>query len=293
MAVTAPDFGGVPHFLALRFAIAFVSYIPGLYHRPRSIAWRNRQWTSSALLVAVCLSAFYALQTISIQANATNTAFFTATAVLWVPIISFAYKGERPSVSAICGIIVSLIGLGILNEFRIAFAFTDVLGLVAALVLGFEIVMIGQVMGSLGPNAVLPWTALYTGIVAVIFAVWSCIELATMGQPSWNPTTGSWLGLGYCGVMSTAVANWLANWANSHKDRFGNQIIDATHRALIENLDALAALIFSVTIFSSRGGVTWTSAIGGLVVLLGVIISELQLLRRKKNTTATIGGTTS
>jgi drug/metabolite transporter (DMT)-like permease len=291
-------------FLALRFVLAAVSYTPKLFLRRLrplpSDPMRSKQpltkaqFVGTAILVGTALGIFYSMQSSALQErfHVVNTAFLTVTVVLWVPLLTsimFRRRGVFTRDVAV-GILLTMSGVGLLESRDLANLSTvDLLALGGAIALAVELIVIGEVAPRLPSYRLLSWTALYTAVSATAFVIcWVVIDPKLFKAVSLAPTTplhigsrwAAWCAVVFSGVLATALANYLANWANAQKRPQGVPFVSATHRSIIENLDAPLAFAFGYAFFRWNTDPLEWRQLGYVLILLGVLTSELRLASR-------------
>jgi drug/metabolite transporter (DMT)-like permease len=234
----------------------------------------------SAIIVATCLVFFYGLQTKAIAENAVNAAFLTATFIFWVPLFTrLLNPTSKVSHSVLVGIAVSLIGLALNEEMTLSnFSLNDAIGLAGAIALAIEVTVLAEVAKGANSLVLMKWTATYTALIAVAFTL--AAAMAGTAPNTADFTAGAIGALCFTGILATAVANYLANWANSVCTVDGTQVITGVHRAIMENLDAPIALVMSLTLALQPEDAKAHRIAGCIVITLGVLIAELDLVGR-------------
>jgi drug/metabolite transporter (DMT)-like permease len=283
-------------YLAIRFWVAALAYYCVYLFRNNIFGERYSVGASethdtqlggltniSAFVVACCLILFYSLQTESIRRDSpVNAAFLTATFVLWVPLIRRVITKKSVTRSVATGIGITLIGLLVLEKIdpeKVSWA--DVLGLLGAFALAVEVFVLGEVTRGANSLRLLLWTGKYTLIIAIVFTAAAAIN-GEYGSPI-VLSKKAIFALLFTGLAATAIANFLANWANSVCDQNGEQIITSVHRAILENLDAPIALAVGVLLAWSFEIREPHQYVGCILIITGVLTAELGLLDHRNS----------
>ncbi|CAN5188054.1 DMT family transporter [soil metagenome] len=257
MAVTGPLF-----FVGLRFGTATLVAI--LFARSALRGATRREWIAGA---AVGLGIFvgYSLQTWGLRTIPSSTsAFITAAYVPLVPLLQWLVLRRRPHVMSCLGIALAFCGLLLVAgpQEGLGFGTGEMLTLISTLAIALEIVLISLWAGQVD---VLRVTVIQLGVTSLL----AFIAMVPAGEalPHF-----SWLLL-VCacglGVMS-AVIQLVMNWAQ--------RTVSPTRATVIYAGEPVWAGIIG-RLAGDR--LPAAALLGGLLIVLGVIVSELRIGKRK------------
>jgi drug/metabolite transporter (DMT)-like permease len=261
-------------FLALRFSIATIAFLPAV--------WRQRGQLAGSLRAGVVLGALmfggFATQTLGLQRTTPARAgFITGLSVALVPVFGLVF-GQRPPRRAVAGVVLALAGLGFVSfgcripALGCAAAETvtggrqltgDLWVLACALIYTFHIIGVSHWTARLPPLCL-------NGIQMAVVAVLSGALALLMDRPLLAPPDGVALAALFLGVVATALvlALWLVLQPHT----------TATHAALIFALEPVFAAFFSWLWTGER--ITPAIWSGGALMFAGVILAELPLGQR-------------
>lgn len=257
----------VSGFLAVRFAMA--SAVLLLVHRIRGHQTGPLPWRPG-IAVGMILAASYILQTAGLEATTpSRAAFLTSLCTVLVPFFGALVYKSVPGGSEILGVTMAMVGTGLMTlpggSFR-AFGGGDLLALGCAAAFAIHILAIGHFAPKVDPAGfILVQTVTVTSAALAWFLA--------AGQPAIRWTSRLWLALFVTSVLCTALAYCVQAWAQ--RDTPG------TRAALIFALEPVAA---AVTSYLAAGEVLPAVAgTGALLILGGVLMAELQPLRRLRH----------
>jgi drug/metabolite transporter (DMT)-like permease len=254
-------------FIALRFAVASVVFLPLLLVRRREL----RANLVPGVGLGVLLFLGFATQTLGLaRTTPARAAFITGLSVVLVPILSLAF-GHRLRPRTLVGVALAVAGLSIVSWgcrwrwFDCAAAdihlpqraLGDVLVLLCAVAFAGHIVAVGH------------WTRTRPALtlngiqLVVVCGAAALSSVLVENRPVLAPRV--WAAALFLGVVATALA--LATWLSCQRHT------TATHAALIFTLEPVFAAFFSWLWIGER--VTRAVWFGGTLMLLGVIAAEL------------------
>lgn len=243
-------------FLAIRFALAFISLLPFLYFQKAHIS-------KGTLLKGVALGGLlfsgYAWQTVGLQyTTASNAGFITGLSVVFVPVFVTITTRKLPNPGLILGVLCALIGLAFLSlGDRFQLNKGDLMVLVCALSFALHIFFVGRYAPQSNAT-VLACVQIFT------VSVLSGISSFFLPQPIMNFSTNVWFAL----LVTAIPATSLAFFVQSKMQQFTSP----THTALIFTMEpvfaAISAFFFAGEISTHRG------LIGAALVLVGMLIAE-------------------
>lgn len=220
-------------------------------------------------LTGLFLAAGFVTQTMGLRTTeAGKAAFITGLSVVLVPVFAASLLRQPPTRSAVVGVILATVGLGLLTvDRRLAFASGDLWVLGCALAFALHIVSTAH----FGPyHEVLPFTltqlftvALLSSLAALVFEQ-GFLLIPLTALPA----------IGYMGLAATALVFGVQTWAQHHTT--------PTHTALIFSLEPVFAAIFA----AAFGGEIFTTGemVGAGLILLGMVLAEVgeRLLNSKE-----------
>lgn len=243
-------------FLAIRFALAFISLLPFLWFQKTKI-------TKEAILKGLALGIFlfsgYAWQTVGLQyTSASNTGFITGLSVVLVPALVALTTRKIPRPNLILGILSATLGLAFLSlgdHFELNRG--DLMVLICALSFALHIFLVGryahQANATVLASAQIFAVSLLSGIFSFI-----------LPQPVVHFSTNVWLGLLATAIPATSIAFFVQTKMQ--------QFTSPTHTALIFSMEPVFSAIFA---FLLAGEVmTLKGLIGAALVLAGMLIAE-------------------
>lgn len=249
-------------FLAVRFAIAFVTLIPFLWIKRQYI---NKAVIGKGLLLGVFLFLGYAAQTIGLQyTTASNAGFITGMNVVIVPVFVAYYLRKFPPKNILLGVLFATIGLALLSlgdNFSINSG--DPIVLICAFCFAAQIYYVGR----FAPDVdALVLTAFQILTVSVLSGICTVI----VPQPPIIFSSYAWFGLILTAIFCTSLAFLIQTKMQ--------QFTSASHTAIIFAAEpvfsAIFAYILAGELLSARG------YIGAGLVLAGILIAELSSIRK-------------
>lgn len=259
--------------IALRFWFAALVFLPTLISRRAELKQHS---VKVGILLGGLLFAGFATQTLGLRyTSPARAGFITGLNVVLVPLLGLFF-GQRPSKRAIAGVALAVVGLTILSwgcqlpwfGCTAGVASTpaqragDLLILVCALAFAMHIVAVSRWATSL------PVVSL-NGVQLIVTALLASVAtLLTEAIPV--PSLSVWGAALFLGVIASALV-------------FGLQLMlqrytTATHTALIFALEPVFAALFSWLWIDEA--LTWAVALGGGLMLLGVVVAEVSFSRR-------------
>lgn len=259
MTVSGPFF-----FIGVRFAVAAVLLGLISWRYLRGITWQEIQ---AGFLIGLAIALGYGLQTYGMQTiSSSKSAFITAMYVPLVPLLQWIFLRKLPGLMSWMGIALAFSGLLLLagpEGDAVAFTVGEVVTLLSTVAIAAEIILIGASAGKVDVRRV---TVLQLAFASVL----GFMMMIPNGEsvPSWSPyLLYSAVGLG----IASAIIQVTMNWAQRSVSPTRATVIYAGEpvwagivgRIAGERLPAIALL-------------------GGALIILGVLISELKLKRKKK-----------
>lgn len=257
MSVSGPLF-----FVGLRFAaaalfvgLASVRALPGL-------TWLEAK---AGMLIGVTIMLGYGLQTMGLQTiSSSQSAFITALYVPFVPLLQWLVLGRRPGLMPSLGICLAFVGLMLLagpQGGSLQMSEGEFLTLVSAVAIAAEIILISRYAGTVDVRRV---TVVQLATASALAFLMAIPNQERVPDFSWL-LLASAIGLG---AMS-AVIQVAMNWAQKS--------VSPTRATLIYAGEPVWAGIVGRLAGERLPGV---ALVGGALIVLAVVVSELKLKRR-------------
>ncbi|MFK8331957.1 DMT family transporter [Pseudomonas sp. BJa5] len=259
MTVSGPMF-----FVGLRFAAAalFVGLVSA-----RALSGLTATELKAGVLIGASIMLGYGLQTYGLQTiSSSQSAFITALYVPFVPLLQWLVLGRRPGLMPSLGIGLAFVGLMLLagpEGGSLQMSEGELVTLVSAVAIAAEIILISRYAGKVDVRRV----------TVVQLATASILSFLMMAPTRESVPDFSWLlllsALGL-GAMS-AVIQVAMNWAQKS--------VSPTRATLIYAGEPVWAGIVGRIAGERLPGI---ALLGGLLIVIAVIISELKLKRREE-----------
>ncbi|WP_048697082.1 DMT family transporter [Erwinia piriflorinigrans] len=251
-------------FIGVRFATATVLLALISWRTLRAITWQE---VKAGTLIGLAIGCGYGLQAYGMQTlSGSKSAFITALYVPLVPLLQWAFLGRMPGLMSWIGVMLAFTGLLLLASPEggaTAFNVGEIATLISTLAIAAEIILIGACAGKVNVQRV---TVVQLGVASLF----GFIIMLPIGEsvPPFSPyLLFSAVGLG----IASALIQVTMNWAQCSISPTRATVIYAGEpvwagvvgRIAGERLPAIALL-------------------GGAFIILGVLVSELKLKRKKK-----------
>ncbi|MBC9229020.1 DMT family transporter [bacterium SPL81] len=256
----ALNFSSPMFFVGCRFAVAALAiFLISI----RSIRGLTLKEVMAGTGIGVVIAIGYGTQTIALQSIlSSESAFLTALYVPLVPILMWVIFQKRPSLMTWIGTSLAFIGLVLLTGngiSTISLSYGQTLTLICAFVIALEIILIGYFAGKVNLRRV-------TVIQLAVASLLSFCSMPLVGEHSipafsWQLLVVA-LGLG----LASALIQFVMNWAQ--------RMVDPTRAAIIYAGEPVWAGVFG-RIAGER--LPLLALLGGCLVVLGVLVSELKL----------------
>lgn len=243
-------------FLAIRFALAFISLLPFLLLQKAHITLKN---ILKGAALGVFLFSGYIWQTVGLQyTTASNAGFITGLSVVIVPTLVTLTTRKFPRPSLFLGILSALAGLALLSlGDRPEFNKGDLMVLICALSFALHIFFVGRYAPQTNATVLASVQILTVSILSGIFSL-------LIPQPPIHFTSTVWLALLVTAVPATSLAFFVQTKMQ--------QFTTSTHTALIFSMEpvfsAVAAFFLAGEVLTHKG------LIGAGLVLGGMLIAE-------------------
>ncbi|WBM31007.1 MULTISPECIES: DMT family transporter [Pseudomonas] len=263
MSVSGPMF-----FVGLRFAAAalFVGVVSA-----RALPGLTFTELKAGMLIGVTIMLGYGLQTMGLQTiSSSQSAFITALYVPFVPLLQWLVLGRRPGLMPSIGICLAFAGLMLLagpEGGSLHFSEGEMVTLVSAVAIAGEIILISRYAGQVDVRRVTVVQLATASVLAFLMIVPTQERIPDF---SWLLLVSA-VGLG---AMS-AVIQVAMNWAQKS--------VSPTRATLIYAGEPVWAGIVGRIAGERLPGV---ALLGGLLIVIAVVVSELKVRRRSECATA-------
>lgn len=245
-------------FLAIRFAIAFLTLLPFVWTQR---TYLTRTSIGKGLALGCLLFGGYATQTIGMQyTTASNAGFITGLSVVLVPTFVALTTHKLPRVSLVLGIISATLGLGLLTLGQdYHFNRGDLIVLFCAFFFALHIFMVGRYAPTENATILAAGQILAVSILSGLFSF-------LFPQPSLHFTTYAWFGILLTAIPATSVAFFVQTKMQ--------QFTTPTQTALICSAEPVFSALFA---FLQAGEVLpLRGLVGAALVLTGMLIAEFR-----------------
>lgn len=253
-------------FNGIRFALGSLSLLPLIYfqrkrRKPLTRKAKRKAMLQAGLITGLALFAGASLQQIGmVYTTAGNGGFITSLYVIIVPVLGLFWRHKISKLTWIGGLlaVVGLYFLSATESFSLDLG--DALVLVSAFFWAGHVLLIGHYSKK---TDVLVLAALQFTLVAVLSLLVSFLIETT----HWANVQAAAIPILYGGLMSVGVAYTLQVIAQ--------QKAQPAHAAIILSLESLFAAIGGILILNEA--LSFRIALGGVLMLAGVIVSQLKL----------------
>jgi len=248
------------NFLAIRFSLAFIISALIFIQRIRCI---DRQTLKYSFILGCTLFAHYALQTIGLNyTTASKSAFITGLNVVMVPLLAAFINKKTPERKILLSVLLAITGLGLLTlkqsvaEINIG----DLLTIGCALVFSLYIILVDRYTTKVDSIVL---AIMQLGVVALLSLVYTVF----FENPIVPGYSDVWVNILILSLVCTSGAYIVQNVAQ--------RFTSPSHTALIYTAEPVFAAMFGYIFFKETLGAKGT--IGAVMILMGMIISELDL----------------
>jgi len=259
MNVSGPFF-----FVGLRFATAALLLALFSWKTLRGLSWQEFK---AGAWIGLAIACGYGLQTWGMQTiSSSKSAFITAMYVPLVPLLQWLFLGRMPGLMSWIGVVLAFTGLLLLagpEGDSLAFSAGEIATLLSTLAIAAEIILISACAGKVDVRRV-------TIVQLAVASACAFIFMLPNGEsiPAFSPfLLYSAVGLG----IASAVIQVTMNWAQ--------RSVSPTRATVIYAGEPVWAGIVGRIAGERLPGI---ALLGGALIVLGVLISELKLKRKKK-----------
>jgi len=248
-------------FVALRFWMATAVTLALM---PGQVSRISRKSLGHGLILSAALLGGFVFQTLGLRSTSpSHSAFITSLSVLLVPLLGFLIFHYRPRLQTIAGVALATLGLFLLlvNLADLKMRSGDAVTLICAILFAFHILFLGRFI------SITDYRQLQL-LQMAFSAVFCTILIPFLEAPFviWNADLALYLFI--TGVLATAFAFYVQ--ARSQR------LTSPNRAALIFSLEPFFAVFFAYWLLGQ--GLTVKEWLGGVMVLAGILVSELRLV---------------
>lgn len=249
-------------FLLYRFLLATIVLAIVLHRQLKKITKRHL-FDSISLAMPLLLGINF--QTLGLKYTAASQcAFVAGTCVVLIPVIKLLVYRNTIDLRIWLAAMIALLGLSVISvKDNFSVSIGDLYTIIGTV--GFSIYLIRVEQISLTGDIVPTIVPMFFACTLVMFCIASADPAAT-----WLPQeSGFWTGIIYCALFSTAYMYTISNIAQ--------QYISAEKVAIIYLFEPVFAAI--AAIFLLGEDLSWRLLIGGTLILVGTLVSEIRFKR--------------
>lgn len=243
-------------FLAIRFALAFVSLLPFLWFQKTHLSLKS---LLQGVVLGACLFSGYAWQTVGLQyTTASNAGFITGLSIVIVPTLVTITTCKLPHPSLLLGILSALVGLSLLTlADRFQLNKGDLMILFCAVSFALHIFFSGRYAPQTNATVL-------ASVQILTVSILNCLLSLLLPQPPLHFSSTVWIAILVTAIPATSLAFFVQTKMQ--------QFTSSTHTALIFSMEpvfsAISAFFFADEVFTFRG------LIGAGLVLIGMLMAE-------------------
>ena len=251
-------------FVGIRFLVAGLISIVIFRRALRGIRWRD---IGAGVAIGVMIYLGYGLQTVGLQTiDSSTSAFITAMYIPLVPLAQWAVFRKRPPAMAFVGAGLAFLGLLLIagpDAFALTLGSGEILTMISTLPIAAEIILISVFAGRIDLGRITIIQLLTAGVLGIL-----TMPVVGEGLPEF-----SWIWVG-CAVglgAASCIIQLTMNWAQKSVSPTRATIIYAGEPVWAAAIGRIAGERLPVT-----------ALIGGALVVLGILASELKIVRRAR-----------
>ena len=250
-------------FVGIRFLVAGAISVVIFRRVLRGIRWRD---IGAGVAIGVMIYLGYGLQTLGLQTiDSSTSAFITAMYVPLVPLAQWAVFRRRPPVMAFVGAGLAFVGLLLIagpDAFALSLGAGEIATMISTLPIAAEIILISVFAGRIDLGRITVIQLLTAGVLGLL-----TMPVVGDGVPEF-----SWIWVG-CAVglgAASCLIQLTMNWAQKS--------VSPTRATVIYAGEPVWAGVIG-RIAGER--LPATALLGGALVVLGILASELRLVRKR------------
>lgn len=259
----AMDHSGPWFFVGIRFLVAGLISVAVFWRVLRGIRWRD---VGAGVAIGIMIYLGYGLQTVGLQTiDSSTSAFITAMYVPLVPFAQWAVFRTRPPAMAFVGAGLAFVGLVLIagpDAFSLSLGPGEIATVISTLPIAAEIILIGLFAGKIDLGRITIIQLLTAGLLGIL----------TMPVAGESVPEFSWIWVG-CAVglgAASCLIQLTMNWAQKS--------VSPTRATIIYAGEPVWAGVIG-RIAGER--LPATALLGGALVVLGILASELKLVRKR------------
>ncbi|MFE7198094.1 DMT family transporter [Microbacterium oxydans] len=260
----AMEHSGPWFFVGIRFLIAGLISVVIFRRALRGIRWRD---IGAGIAIGVMIYLGYGLQTLGLQTiDSSTSAFITAMYVPMVPLAQWAVFRTRPPAMAFAGAGLAFVGLLFIagpDAFALTLGTGEIATMISTLPIAAEIILISLFAGKIDLGRITIVQLLTAGLLGLL-----TMPVVGEGVPEF-----SWIWVG-CAVglgAASCLIQLTMNWAQKSVSPTRATIIYAGEPVWAGVIGRLAGERLPAT-----------ALIGGALVVLGILASEVKLVRQRQ-----------
>jgi drug/metabolite transporter (DMT)-like permease len=251
-------------FVGIRFLVAGLISVVIFRRALRGIRWRD---IGAGAAIGVMIYLGYGLQTVGLQTiDSSTSAFITAMYIPLVPLAQWAVFRKRPPAMAFVGAGLAFLGLLLIagpDAFALTLGSGEILTMISTLPIAAEIILISVFAGKIDLGRITVVQLLTAGLLGIL-------TMPVVGEAvpdfSWI-WVGCAVGLGAASCLIQLTMNW------------AQKSVSPTRATIIYAGEPVWAAVIG-RIAGERLPVA--ALIGWALVVLGILASELKLVRRRE-----------
>ncbi|MFK4763056.1 DMT family transporter [Microbacterium sp. ZW T5_45] len=250
-------------FVGIRFLVAGLISVAIFWRSLRGMRWRD---IGAGAAIGVMIYLGYGLQTLGLQTiDSSTSAFITAMYVPLVPLAQWAVFRKRPPTMAFVGAGLAFVGLMLIagpDAFALTLGTGEIATMISTLPIAAEIILISVFAGKVDLGRITIVQLLTAGLLGLL-----TMPVAGEAVPEFSWVwVGAAVGLGAASCLIQLTMNW------------AQKSVSPTRATIIYAGEPVWAGVIG-RIAGER--LPATALIGGGLVVLGILASELKLVRRK------------
>lgn len=259
----AMEHSGPWFFVGIRFLVAGLISVAIFWRSLRGMRWRD---IGAGAAIGVMIYLGYGLQTLGLQTiDSSTSAFITAMYVPLVPLAQWAVFRKRPPAMAFVGAGLAFVGLMLIagpDAFALTLGTGEIATMISTLPIAAEIILISLFAGRVDLGRVTIVQLLTAGLLGLL-----TMPVAGEAVPEFSWVwVGAAVGLGAASCLIQLTMNW------------AQKSVSPTRATIIYAGEPVWAGVIG-RIAGER--LPATALIGGALVVLGILASELKLVRRR------------
>lgn len=243
----------------------FVAGLAILLLFPSNVRSASREDFKNSLVLAVLVSSIYTLVGFALfYSTASKQSFIVGASVLLVPFFVWLVYGKKPNASMLLGAALATGGMLIMGFAPgMRFNFGDFLNLIICFLSAWHVIFIERMVRRTNPITLV---ALQIPLMGVIMTVIALIFEPTPNFAELQLVT--WGEILFAGLFTTVAAFMLQARAQKNTS--------ASHAAIILSMESVFG--YSISVLSGQDPFIVQGAIGGALILAGVLTSEAETI---------------